>query len=60
MDHLFVGLDVAKDHLDVHARPSGKSFVVSHAEVGLTEFVALPRPPDDPRWTESRMAHACT
>jgi transposase len=40
MDHLFVGLDVAKDHLDVHARPSGDAFVVAHDEAGLTELVA--------------------
>src|SRR5262249_61132642 len=40
MDHLFVGLDVAKDHLDVHCRPSGDAFVVPHDEAGLTELVA--------------------
>ena len=40
MDQLFVGLDVAKDHLDVHARPSGAAFVVAHDEAGLTELVA--------------------
>jgi len=40
MDQLFVGLDVAKDHLDLHVRPSGAAFVVSHDEAGLTELVA--------------------
>lgn len=40
MDQLFVGLDVAKDHLDVHARPSGDAFGVSHNEAGLMELVA--------------------
>ena len=40
MDHLFVGLDVAKDHLDGHARPSGEDFVVTHDEAGLTQLVA--------------------
>jgi len=39
MDHLFVGLDVAKDHLDVHTRPSGEAFMVAHDEAGLTELV---------------------
>jgi transposase len=40
MDPLFVGLDVAKDHLDVYTRPSGEAFVVAHDEAGLTELVA--------------------
>ena len=40
MDQLFVGLDVAKDHLDVHACPSEAAFVVAHDEAGLTELVA--------------------
>jgi transposase len=40
MDQLFVGLDVAKDHLDGHVRPSGDAFVVPHDEVGLTQLVA--------------------
>ena len=39
MDHLFVGLDVAKDRLDVHVRPTGETFSVSHDEPGLTAFV---------------------
>jgi transposase len=40
MDQLFVGLDVAKDHLDGHVRPSGEAFVVSHDEAGLIQLVA--------------------
>ena len=39
MDHLFVGLYVAKDRLDVHVRPTGETFSVSHDEPGLTAFV---------------------
>jgi hypothetical protein len=27
MDHPFVGLDVAKKHLDGHVRPTGEDFV---------------------------------
>src|SRR5262249_919296 len=30
MDHLFIGLDVAKAQLDVHVRPTGETFVVPH------------------------------
>src|SRR5262245_5733046 len=37
MDRLFVGLDVAKDHLDVHPRPSGEALMVAHDEAGLTK-----------------------
>ncbi len=32
---LFVGIDVAKDHLDVHVRPTDETFRVTHAEAGL-------------------------
>jgi transposase len=39
MDQLFVGLDVAKDHVDGHARPTGEAFRVTHDEAGLTELV---------------------
>src|SRR5262245_37337744 len=37
MDHLFVGLNVAKDHLDVHVHPTGETFVVTHDEAGLSQ-----------------------
>jgi transposase len=39
MDHLFVGLDVAKDRLDLHVRPGGEAFSVSHDEPGLTALL---------------------
>lgn len=44
MDHLFVGLDVAKDRLDVHLRPIGETFSVPHDEAGLTALVERLRP----------------
>lgn len=44
MDHLFVGLDVAKAQLDVHVRPTGETFAVPHDEAGLTALVARLRP----------------
>src|SRR4051794_30129828 len=31
----FVGVDVSKDRLDVHLRPSGEHFTVSHDEAGV-------------------------
>src|SRR5262249_1562756 len=39
MDHLFVGLDVAKAQLDVHVRPTGETFTVPHDETGLTALL---------------------
>jgi len=38
MEH-FVGIDVAKDRLDVHLRPSGESFAVTRDGEGLVELV---------------------
>ena len=38
MDAVMVGIDVAKDKLDVAVRPSGERFVVSRAEAGLEEL----------------------
>jgi len=38
MDAVIVGIDVAKDKLDVGVRPSGERFVVSRAEAGLKEL----------------------
>jgi transposase len=35
MEAIFVGIDVSKDRLDVHVRPSGESFVVSRDGKGL-------------------------
>jgi len=39
MDAIYVGLDVSKDRLDVHVRPSGEAFVVSRDGKGLEELV---------------------
>jgi transposase len=36
---MFVGIDVSKDRLDVHLRPSGEAFVVSRDGVGITALV---------------------
>lgn len=38
MEH-FVGIDVAKDRLDVHLRPSGESFTVTRDGEGLIQLV---------------------
>ncbi len=38
MEH-FVGIDVAKDRLDVHLRPSGESFTVTRDSEGLGQLV---------------------
>src|SRR5439155_22983628 len=40
----FVGIDVAKDHLDVVIRPDGTHRRVPNTEDGLAELVALLRP----------------
>jgi transposase len=39
MEHLFVGVDVSKDRLDVHVRPGGEAFVVSRDGKGLEQLV---------------------
>jgi transposase len=41
MDKLpvFVGVDVAKDRLDVHLRPSGESITIDHDEAGVAALV---------------------
>ena len=38
MDAVIVGIDVAKDKLDVAVRPSGERFVVSRTEAGIEEL----------------------
>ena len=38
MDAVIVGIDVAKDKLDLAVRPSGECFVVSRNEAGLAEL----------------------
>jgi len=47
MDVTFVGIDVSKDRLDVHVRPSGEAFVVARDDKGLAALVERlrPRPP---------------
>jgi len=39
MEHIFVGIDVSKDRLDVHFRPGGEAFAVSRDGKGLEELV---------------------
>jgi transposase len=39
MDAIYVGIDVSKEQLDVHARPSGEAFAVSRNGKGLEELV---------------------
>ena len=35
MEQVYVGIDVAKDRLDVHLRPSGEAFAVARDGNGL-------------------------
>lgn len=39
MDTIYVGIDVSKDRLDVHVRPSREAFVVSRDGKGLEELI---------------------
>jgi transposase len=39
MDATYVGIDVSKDRLDVHVRPSGEAFAVTRDGKGLEELV---------------------
>ena len=39
MDAIYVGIDVSKDRLDVHVRPSGQTFVVARDGKGLGELL---------------------
>jgi transposase len=39
MDAIHVGIDVSKDRLDVHVRPSGEAFAVTRDGKGLEELV---------------------
>jgi transposase len=39
MDAIFVGIDVSKDRLDVHVRPSGEAFAVTRDGKGLEDLV---------------------
>ncbi|MDE0059893.1 MAG: hypothetical protein OXP07_17375 [Defluviicoccus sp.] len=40
MEPIFVGIDVAKDRLDVHMRPSGEAFAVARDGKGLDDLTA--------------------
>jgi hypothetical protein len=46
----FVGIDVSKAHLDIHIRPTGDAFRVSHDEAGLASLLGrvCPLEPTDP------------
>ena len=39
MDATYVGIDVSKDRLDVHVRPSGEAFAVARNGKGLNELI---------------------
>jgi transposase len=39
MDAIYVGIDVSKDQLDVHVRPSGEAFAVARDGKGLNELI---------------------
>lgn len=39
MEQVFIGIDVAKGHLDVHVRPSGEAFAVARDGEGVAELV---------------------
>jgi transposase len=40
MERRFVGIDVAKDSLQVHIRPTGESFAVAYDDAGLATLLA--------------------
>src|SRR5271156_1089065 len=40
MDAIYVGIDVSKDRLDVHVRPTGEAFAVARDGEGLETLVA--------------------
>ena len=39
MDAIYVGIDVSKDRLDVHVRPTGEAYAVSRDGKGLEELI---------------------
>ena len=41
MDAIFVGIDVSKDRLDVHVRPSREAFAVTRDGKGLEELMIV-------------------
>lgn len=40
MEQVFVGIDVSKDRLDVHLKPSGQAFSLARDDAGLGDLVA--------------------
>jgi transposase len=38
MEQIYVGIDVAKDRLDIHVRPSGEAFAVARDSEGLADL----------------------
>jgi len=44
----FIGIDVARDRLDVHVLPGGKAFSVTRDRQGLSTLIAYIREHDDP------------
>ena len=51
MEQMFVGIDVAKDRLDVHYRPSGEAFAVALAAGPALARNAPPPSPTPPLTT---------
>ena len=46
MGQTFIGIDVAKDRLDVHVRPSDEAFTVARDSEGLAKLMERLRPLD--------------
>src|ERR1700755_1894272 len=46
MEQTFIGIDVAKDRLDVHVRPSDEAFTVARDSEGLAKLMERLRPLD--------------
>jgi transposase len=44
MERIFVGIDVAKQHLDIHVRPTDERFRLLRDEAGLGNLVERLRP----------------
>ena len=44
MERTFVGIDIAKDQVDVHVRPTDERFQLSRTDAGLAELVARLQP----------------
>ena len=44
MEHTFVGIDIAKDQVDVHVHPTDERFQLSRNDAGLAELVARLQP----------------